>query len=179
MNKRLTLYIMIGMVLGGYLADTIGWRWAFVVVGTPGIVLALVVRAILRDPALLIIEEPTTPLDDDAKAMVKAADHAGVPLMVHENFRWQTPLMAVKDALDSGHVAGAALDVFFEEPATSSPLFGTPNFISTPHLGASTNEAQVNVAIQVATQRPSARSTKGTLSRPNCRAHQLRGTIGH
>jgi D-3-phosphoglycerate dehydrogenase len=59
---------------------------------------------------------------------------------------------ALKEALDSGHVAGAALDVFVTEPATESPLFGTPNFISTPHLGASTNEAQVNVAIQVAEQ---------------------------
>jgi D-3-phosphoglycerate dehydrogenase len=59
---------------------------------------------------------------------------------------------ALKDALDSGQVAGAALDVFLEEPATSSPLFGTPNFVSTPHLGASTSEAQVNVAIQVAEQ---------------------------
>lgn len=59
---------------------------------------------------------------------------------------------ALKDALDSGHVAGAALDVFETEPAKDSPLFGTPNFISTPHLGASTSEAQVNVAIQVAEQ---------------------------
>ena len=59
---------------------------------------------------------------------------------------------ALKEMLDSGHVAGAALDVFVTEPATASPLFGTPNFISTPHLGASTNEAQVNVAIQVAEQ---------------------------
>jgi D-3-phosphoglycerate dehydrogenase len=59
---------------------------------------------------------------------------------------------ALKDALDSGQVAGAALDVFVEEPAKASPLFGTPGFISTPHLGASTTEAQVNVAIQVAEQ---------------------------
>ena len=59
---------------------------------------------------------------------------------------------ALKELLDSGHVAGAALDVFAEEPATASPLFGTPNFVSTPHLGASTEEAQVNVAIQVAEQ---------------------------
>ncbi|CAM3126350.1 D-3-phosphoglycerate dehydrogenase [Sphingomonas antarctica] len=59
---------------------------------------------------------------------------------------------ALKDALDSGQVGGAALDVFVEEPATASPLFNTPNFISTPHLGASTNEAQVNVALQVAEQ---------------------------
>ncbi|HET9512109.1 MAG TPA: hydroxyacid dehydrogenase, partial [Sphingomonas sp.] len=59
---------------------------------------------------------------------------------------------ALKAGLDSGHVAGAALDVFVEEPAKASPLFGTPNFVSTPHLGASTTEAQVNVAIQVAEQ---------------------------
>jgi D-3-phosphoglycerate dehydrogenase len=59
---------------------------------------------------------------------------------------------ALKEMLDSGHVAGAALDVFESEPATASPLFGTPGFISTPHLGASTSEAQVNVAIQVAEQ---------------------------
>ncbi|KRC79836.1 phosphoglycerate dehydrogenase [Sphingomonas sp. Root241] len=59
---------------------------------------------------------------------------------------------ALKELLDSGHIGGAALDVFVQEPAKESPLFGTPNFISTPHLGASTNEAQVNVAIQVAEQ---------------------------
>ncbi|MEA3009273.1 MAG: D-3-phosphoglycerate dehydrogenase / 2-oxoglutarate reductase [Sphingomonadales bacterium] len=59
---------------------------------------------------------------------------------------------ALKDALDSGHVAGAALDVFVEEPAKANPLFGTPGLVATPHLGASTTEAQVNVAIQVAEQ---------------------------
>lgn len=59
---------------------------------------------------------------------------------------------ALKDGLDSGHIAGAALDVFAQEPAKENPLFGTPGFISTPHLGASTTEAQVNVAIQVAEQ---------------------------
>ncbi|HEX9964553.1 MAG TPA: phosphoglycerate dehydrogenase [Allosphingosinicella sp.] len=59
---------------------------------------------------------------------------------------------ALKEALESGHVAGAALDVFAEEPAKASPLFGTPGLVATPHLGASTTEAQVNVAIQVAEQ---------------------------
>ncbi|WP_298165245.1 phosphoglycerate dehydrogenase [Novosphingobium sp.] len=59
---------------------------------------------------------------------------------------------ALKDLMDAGHVAGAALDVFETEPAKESPLFGTPNFICTPHLGASTTEAQVNVALQVAEQ---------------------------
>ena len=60
--------------------------------------------------------------------------------------------VALKDALESGHVAGAALDVFLEEPAKANPLFDAPNFICTPHLGASTTEAQVNVALQVAEQ---------------------------
>jgi D-3-phosphoglycerate dehydrogenase / 2-oxoglutarate reductase len=59
---------------------------------------------------------------------------------------------ALRDCLESGHVAGAALDVFAEEPAKDNVLFGAPNFICTPHLGASTTEAQVNVALQVAEQ---------------------------
>jgi D-3-phosphoglycerate dehydrogenase len=59
---------------------------------------------------------------------------------------------AMIDALKSGHVAGAAFDVFREEPATQSPLFALPNVVCTPHLGASTMEAQENVALQVAEQ---------------------------
>jgi D-3-phosphoglycerate dehydrogenase / 2-oxoglutarate reductase len=59
---------------------------------------------------------------------------------------------ALKDMLESGHVKGAALDVFMEEPATENPLFGVTGLIATPHLGASTTEAQVNVALQVAEQ---------------------------
>src|SRR5439155_25582338 len=59
---------------------------------------------------------------------------------------------ALRAALDSGQVAGAAFDVFVEEPATSNVLFGHPNVICTPHLGASTTEAQENVALQVAEQ---------------------------
>src|SRR6516225_9939730 len=59
---------------------------------------------------------------------------------------------ALRAALESGHVGGAAFDVFVEEPAKANPLFGAPNFVATPHLGASTNEAQENVALQVAEQ---------------------------
>ena len=58
----------------------------------------------------------------------------------------------LKTALESGQVAGVALDVFEAEPAKDHPLFGMENVICTPHLGASTNEAQVNVALQVAEQ---------------------------
>src|SRR3569833_971468 len=59
---------------------------------------------------------------------------------------------ALRAALDSGHAAGAAFDVFVTEPATENVLFNHPNVICTPHLGASTTEAQENVALQVAEQ---------------------------
>jgi D-3-phosphoglycerate dehydrogenase / 2-oxoglutarate reductase len=60
--------------------------------------------------------------------------------------------VALADALKSGQVAGAAFDVFIEEPATQNPLFNLPNVVCTPHLGAATSEAQENVALQVAEQ---------------------------
>ena len=59
---------------------------------------------------------------------------------------------ALAEALKSGHVAGAAFDVFAEEPAKENALFNLPNVVCTPHLGAATSEAQENVALQVAEQ---------------------------
>jgi D-3-phosphoglycerate dehydrogenase len=60
--------------------------------------------------------------------------------------------LAVRDLLISGHIAGAGFDVFVEEPAKDNVLFGAPNLVCTPHLGAATLEAQENVALQVAEQ---------------------------
>ena len=60
--------------------------------------------------------------------------------------------LALRAAMESGHVAGAALDVFEVEPARDNPLFGMENFVATPHLGASTTEAQEKVALQIAEQ---------------------------
>ncbi|WP_377192373.1 phosphoglycerate dehydrogenase [Ruegeria meonggei] len=59
---------------------------------------------------------------------------------------------ALAEMLQSGHVAGAAFDVFSEEPAKENALFNLPNVVCTPHLGAATTEAQENVALQVAEQ---------------------------
>ena len=59
---------------------------------------------------------------------------------------------ALRAALESGQVGGAGFDVFTSEPAKENVLFGAPNLVATPHLGASTSEAQENVALQVAEQ---------------------------
>jgi D-3-phosphoglycerate dehydrogenase / 2-oxoglutarate reductase len=96
-----------------------------------------------------------TPLTDstrnilDAKALAKTKKGVRIincargGLIVEED---------LKAAIESGHVAGAALDVFIEEPAKANPLFGNENLVATPHLGAATTEAQENVALQIAEQ---------------------------
>jgi D-3-phosphoglycerate dehydrogenase / 2-oxoglutarate reductase len=85
----------------------------------------------------------------DAEALAKCKDGVRIlnvargPLVVDEDLR---------AALDSGKVAGAALDVFQSEPVTDHPLFGYPNVIVTPHLGASTAEATDRAGYQAAEQ---------------------------
>jgi D-3-phosphoglycerate dehydrogenase len=96
-----------------------------------------------------------TPLTDQTRGIVDAAALAKTKEGVRIVNCARGGLVVEKDlkaALDSGHVAAAALDVYEVEPAKENPLFGTENLVCTPHLGAATTEAQVNVAIQVAEQ---------------------------
>ncbi|MGH6995211.1 MAG: phosphoglycerate dehydrogenase, partial [Stellaceae bacterium] len=96
-----------------------------------------------------------TPLTDatrniiDAKALAKAKRGVRLVNCARGGLVVEADLKA---ALDSGQIAGAAIDVFPVEPAKENLLFGHPNVVATPHLGASTTEAQENVALQVAEQ---------------------------
>jgi D-3-phosphoglycerate dehydrogenase len=96
-----------------------------------------------------------TPLTDKTKNIIDAAAIAKMKKGVRVVNCARGGLVdekAVREALDAKQVAGAAFDVFAEEPASANVLFGHPNVICTPHLGASTTEAQENVALQVAEQ---------------------------
>src|SRR5467141_472626 len=96
-----------------------------------------------------------TPLTDKTKGIIDARAIAAMKKGVRIINCARGGLVdedALRVALNSGHVAGAAFDVFTEEPATSNPLFGHPNVVCTPHLGAATTEAQENVALQIAEQ---------------------------
>jgi D-3-phosphoglycerate dehydrogenase len=96
-----------------------------------------------------------TPLTDKTKGIIDAAAIAKTKKGVRIINCARGGLVVEEDlaaALKSGHVAGAGIDVFVEEPAEKNVLFGFDNVVCTPHLGASTTEAQENVAIQVAEQ---------------------------
>ncbi len=96
-----------------------------------------------------------TPLTDKTKGIIGAANIARMKKGVRIINCARGGLVdekALAEALKSGHVAGAALDVFEVEPAKQNVLFGLPNVVCTPHLGAATMEAQENVALQVAEQ---------------------------
>jgi D-3-phosphoglycerate dehydrogenase len=96
-----------------------------------------------------------TPLTDQTRNMIDAAAIATMKKGVRIINCARGGLVVeadLKKAIEDGHVAGAALDVFETEPAKDNALFGMDNVVCTPHLGASTSEAQENVAIQVAEQ---------------------------
>jgi D-3-phosphoglycerate dehydrogenase len=85
----------------------------------------------------------------DAKALAKTKRGVRIINCARGGLVVEADLAA---ALDTGHVAGAAVDVFVDEPARQNSLFGRDNVVATPHLGAATTEAQENVAIQIAEQ---------------------------
>ena len=110
-----------------------------------------------------------TPLTDKTKNIIDAkaiaAMKKGVRMincvrggLVDEN--------ALREALDSGQVSGAAFDVFVEEPATENPLFGHPNVVCTPHLGASTSESRRWSSRSSISARTSSRCTRRSPTRP-------------
>jgi D-3-phosphoglycerate dehydrogenase len=85
----------------------------------------------------------------DAKALAKLKPEARIVNCARGGLIVEADLA---EALDRGWLAGAAIDVFVNEPATENPLFGRDNVVATPHLGAATTEAQENVAVQIAEQ---------------------------
>ncbi|MEP5517483.1 MAG: hydroxyacid dehydrogenase, partial [Bauldia litoralis] len=96
-----------------------------------------------------------TPLTDNTRNIIDAAAIAKMKKGVRVINCARGGLVVEEDlaaGIKDGKVAGAGFDVFVTEPAESSPLFGLPNVVCTPHLGASTTEAQENVAVQVAEQ---------------------------
>src|SRR5690348_3724376 len=96
-----------------------------------------------------------TPLTEATKNLIDAAAIAKMKRGVRLVNCARGGLVIENDlaaALDTGHVAGAAIDVFVDEPALKNPLFGRDNVVATPHLGAATSEAQENVALQIAEQ---------------------------
>ncbi len=96
-----------------------------------------------------------TPLTDATRNIIDAAAIAKMKRGVRIINCARGGLVVEADlrvGLDSGQVGGAAFDVFVTEPAKENVLFGHPNVVCTPHLGASTSEAQEKVALQVAEQ---------------------------
>ena len=96
-----------------------------------------------------------TPLTDQTRGIIDAAAMAKMKKGVRLINCARGGLIVEEDlkaALESGQVAGVALDVYEEEPARQNILFGLDNVVATPHLGASTTEAQEKVAVQVAEQ---------------------------
>lgn len=92
-----------------------------------------------------------TPLTDETRGMISTEEIAMLPKgarLINCARGGIYDEAAMVEGLKSGHLGGVALDVYPEEPCKSNPLFGMPNVLCTPHLGASTEEAQTNVALE-------------------------------
>ncbi|MDO4569608.1 MAG: phosphoglycerate dehydrogenase [Planctomycetia bacterium] len=92
-----------------------------------------------------------TPLTDETRGMISTAEIAMLPKgarLINCARGGIYDEAALLEGLKSGHLGGVALDVFPNEPCKENPLFGMPNVLCTPHLGASTEEAQTNVALE-------------------------------
>ena len=118
---------------------------------------ALGIGKVQLDPLLARADFITlhTPLTEATKELIDAGAIAKMKRGVRLINCARGGLVVEEDlaaALDSGHVAGAAIDVFVDEPALTNPLFGRDNVVATPHLGAATAEAQENVALEIAEQ---------------------------
>lgn len=137
---------------------------------------AMEMRTIAFDPFLSeerarsvgaeLVSLPELLEQSDVVTLHSSASPDAPPLLGQEEFRSVKPgallvntargrlvdEQALVDALDSGRLGGAALDVFVEEPANGNPLVQHPRVLATPHLGASTQEAQERVAIDIATE---------------------------
>ncbi len=109
-------------------------------------------QEVLRQADILTLHTPLTPETTNlirAETIARMKDGVRIVNCARGGIVNEADLHA---ALVSGKVAGAALDVFAQEPITDSPLFGLPNFISTPHLAAASEEAQEAVAVEIAQQ---------------------------
>ena len=92
-----------------------------------------------------------TPLTDETRGMISTEEIALLPKgarLINCARGGIYDEAALVEGLKSGHLGGVALDVYPEEPCKANPLFGMPNTLCTPHLGASTEEAQTNVALE-------------------------------
>ena len=117
-----------------------------------GVTLVATVEDLVRQADFLTVHLPKTP---ETMGLISAdlLAHAKPTLRIVNTARGGIiDEAALAEALRDGRIAGAALDVFAAEPTTESPLFGLPNVVVTPHLGASTVEAQDKAGQTIAEQ---------------------------
>lgn len=101
---------------------------------------------------IITLHTPVTPQTKNILSAENLAKTKGGVLIVNSSRAGLVDEAALRALLDEGLIAGAAIDISERDAATDNPLLGHPNVVCTPHLGASTKEAQENVALQIAEQ---------------------------